>query len=29
MKESPAHPFALLGFDPLELWARWRHCYRE
>jgi hypothetical protein len=23
-----AHPFALLGFDPLELWARLRHFYR-
>jgi hypothetical protein len=29
MKESGAHPFALLGFDPLELWARLRHFYRE
>lgn len=29
MKESGAHPFALLGFDPLELWARLRHYYRE
>jgi hypothetical protein len=28
MKESGAHPFALLGFDPLELWARLRHYYR-
>lgn len=28
MKESGAHPFALLGFDPLELWARLRHFYR-
>ena len=29
MKESGAHPFALLGFDPMELWARLRHFYRE
>jgi hypothetical protein len=28
MKDSGAHPFALLGFDPLELWARLRHFYR-
>lgn len=28
-KESGAHPFALLGFDPLELWARLKHFYRE
>lgn len=28
MKESGAHPFALLGFDPLELWAQLRHFYR-
>ena len=28
MKDSGAHPFALLGFDPLELWARLRHYYR-
>ncbi len=28
MKESGAHPFALLGFDPLELWQRLRHYYR-
>lgn len=28
MKESGAHPFALLGFDPLELWARLKHYYR-
>ena len=28
MKESGAHPFALLGFDPLELWARLKHHYR-
>lgn len=29
MKESGAHPFALLGFDPLELWSRLKHYYRE
>lgn len=29
MKESGAHPFALLGFDPLELWARLKHFYRD
>jgi hypothetical protein len=29
MKESGTHPFALLGFDPLELWSRLRHFYRE
>jgi hypothetical protein len=29
MKETGAHPFALLGFDPLELWARLQHFYRE
>jgi hypothetical protein len=29
MKDSGAHPFALLGFDPLELWSRLRHFYRE
>ena len=28
MKDSGAHPFALLGFDPLELWARLKHHYR-
>ncbi|MEO8704754.1 MAG: hypothetical protein ABI867_32155 [Kofleriaceae bacterium] len=28
MKESGAHPFALLGFDPLELWARLQQFYR-
>jgi len=28
MKESGAHPFALLGFDPLELWAQLKHHYR-
>ena len=29
MKDSGAHPFALLGFDPIELWARLKHFYRE
>ncbi len=29
MKESGASPFALLGFDPLELWSRLKHYYRE
>lgn len=29
MKDSGAHPFALLGFDPLELWASVKHLYRE
>jgi len=28
MKESGAHPFALLGFDPIELWAQLKHHYR-
>ncbi len=28
MKESGAHPFALLGFDPIELWASVKHFYR-
>lgn len=28
MKESGAHPFSLLGFDPLELWSRIKHFYR-
>jgi hypothetical protein len=27
-KDSGAHPFALLGFDPIELWARLQHYYR-
>jgi len=27
-KDSGAHPFALLGFDPIELWARLKHHYR-
>jgi hypothetical protein len=29
MQDSGAHPFALLGFDPLELWAQLRRFYRE
>jgi hypothetical protein len=28
IKDSGAHPFALLGFDPLELWARLKHYYQ-
>lgn len=28
MKESGANPFAMLGFDPIELWARLKHHYR-
>ncbi len=28
MKESGAHPFALLGFDPIELWSQLKHHYR-
>ena len=28
MKESGAHPFALLGFDPIELWHQLKHHYR-
>lgn len=28
MKQSGAHPFALLGFDPLELWSSLKHFYR-
>jgi hypothetical protein len=28
IKDSGAHPFALLGFDPLELWSRLKHFYR-
>jgi hypothetical protein len=28
MMDSGAHPFALLGFDPLELWARLKQYYR-
>jgi len=29
MKESGAHPFAMLGFDPLELWSSVKHFYRD
>lgn len=29
LMDSGAHPFALLGFDPLELWARLKHFYRD
>ena len=29
MKQSGAHPFALLGFDPLALWAQVKHFYRR
>ena len=28
IKDSGAHPFALLGFDPIELWSRLQHYYR-
>jgi hypothetical protein len=28
LKDSGAHPFALLGFDPIELWSRVKHFYR-
>jgi len=28
IKDSGAHPFALLGFDPIELWSRIKHYYR-
>jgi hypothetical protein len=28
MRDSGAHPFALLGFDPIELWQRLKHHYR-
>jgi hypothetical protein len=28
MKESGAHPWAVLGFDPIELWTRIKHFYR-
>jgi hypothetical protein len=28
LRESGAHPFALLGFDPIDLWLRVRHVYR-
>jgi len=29
MKDAGAHPFALLGFDPVELWASVKHFYRR
>jgi len=29
MKSSGAHPFALLGFDPIELWSQLKHFYRR
>lgn len=29
MREHSAYPFALLGFDPIELWLGIRHLYRE
>ncbi len=29
MKESGAHPFSMLGFDPIELWSRIKHFYRQ
>lgn len=28
LKDSGAHPFALLGFDPIELWSRVKHHYK-
>jgi hypothetical protein len=28
-RESGAHPFSLLGFDPIELWARLQRFYRR
>jgi hypothetical protein len=28
-KSSGAHPFALLGFDPIALWAQVKHFYRR
>jgi hypothetical protein len=28
IKDSGAHPFAMLGFDPIELWSRLKHHYR-
>jgi hypothetical protein len=28
-KDSGANPFALLGFDPIELWSRLQHHYRR
>ena len=29
IKDSGANPFALLGFDPLELWSRLKHFYQQ
>lgn len=29
MMDTGAHPFALLGFDPIELWSRLKHFYRQ
>jgi hypothetical protein len=29
IKESGANPFGLLGFDPIELWSRLQHYYRQ
>jgi hypothetical protein len=29
MRDSGAHPFALLGFDPIELWASLKQFYRR
>lgn len=29
MRDSGAHPFALLGFDPIELWLELRHLYQQ
>ena len=29
LMDSGAHPFALLGFDPIELWSRVKHFDRE
>jgi hypothetical protein len=29
LEDSGAHPFAMLGFDPLELWSRVKHFYRQ
>ena len=29
MMDSGAHPFAMLGFDPLELWSRLKQYYKQ
>ncbi len=29
IKDSGAHPFALLGFDPIDLWSLLKHHYRQ